>query len=138
MPFSGELLRRSPSQEWALDSFRQVFVDGDLGEKWAQHVGDRLQNDGHQRHHDVPFVGTQIPQQPPHQAAVIRFTYDLFFLVRCHSRVKTRAPKAKITLIRWNIGAEDGKGVPRDPLEGRQDWQAALRVDHHYVIAVTA
>ncbi len=71
--------------------FRQVLVDGNLGEEWPQYVSHRLQNDGRQRHRHMPLVGTQIAQQPPHQPAVIRLSYYFVFLVRSHSLLETRA-----------------------------------------------
>src|SRR5579871_183436 len=52
----------------------KVFVDGGLGEERPQHVRASLKNDRYKRNHDLPFIGTQVPEQPLHQAAVIRFT----------------------------------------------------------------
>ena len=59
---------------------RQVFVDGDLGEVGADHVGGGLQHDGHQRNRHLPLVRTQVAQQPLHQPAVVGFSQDLFFV----------------------------------------------------------
>jgi len=63
---------------------RQILVDGNFGEEGTEHVGHRLEHDRDQRYHYMPFVGTKIREQPPHQPAVIRFPYYLFFLVGRH------------------------------------------------------
>ncbi len=52
---------------------REVAINRHLGEIGAEHVGERLQDDRDQRDRHLPAVGTQILQQPRHQAAVIGF-----------------------------------------------------------------
>ena len=61
---------------------REVLVDGGLGEEGAEHVEYGLENDGAQRNHHLPRIGAQVGQQAPHQAAVVRFSQYLFFLIR--------------------------------------------------------
>ena len=59
---------------------REVAVDGDFGEVGAEHVAEGFKNDGDERNHHLPAIGTQVGEQTPHQAAVVRFAEYLFFL----------------------------------------------------------
>ena len=52
---------------------REVTINRHLGEIRAEHVGERFQENRNQRNRHLPAVGTQIFQQPRHQAAVIGF-----------------------------------------------------------------
>ena len=51
----------------------KIFIDRDLGEIGAEHVGARFQHDGDQGNDDLHPIGAQIGQQTFHQPAVICF-----------------------------------------------------------------
>ena len=73
IPTSGLLLRKRSSGVCSPRHRRQVAVDHDFGEIGAENVGAGLDQDGNQGNPHLPLVGTQIREQPLHQAAVIRF-----------------------------------------------------------------
>ncbi len=53
----------------------EVPVNGGGREQRANYVWpeENLENNGEQGNSSAPFIGAEIPQQPLHQAAVIRF-----------------------------------------------------------------
>ena len=51
----------------------EIAVDSDFDQIGPENVGKRLQDDRDNGDRDLPAVRTQVGQQPPHQAAVIRF-----------------------------------------------------------------
>src|SRR5215468_2138968 len=55
-------------------SSREVFIDCNLGEIWANNVSSGFEDDGNEGDYNCPFVWTEIAQEPLHQPAVIRFT----------------------------------------------------------------
>ncbi len=63
-----EVERRAPRHR------HEVTVNLDRDKIWAQNISSGLEENGNQGNADRPFVGSQILEQPLHQAAVIRFT----------------------------------------------------------------
>ncbi len=57
----------------------EIAIDGELGQQGSGHLRDRLQQQKKQRHGHRAAIWLQIPDQPPHEAAVIRFAEDFFF-----------------------------------------------------------
>ena len=53
---------------------REITIDGDLGEIGAEHIGERpSEHIETSAIADLPLVGTQVFEQPRHQAAVVGF-----------------------------------------------------------------
>ena len=65
--------------------WRQVLVHGEKRHQRANYVRHSLQRNGYDRHRRLPLIGMQVPQQPLHQPAVVRFAQDLFFVVGSHA-----------------------------------------------------
>ncbi len=53
--------------------WRQIAVHHDFREIGAEYIGAGFDQNRNQRHRHLPFVGTQVGEQPFHQPAVIRF-----------------------------------------------------------------
>ncbi len=59
---------------------RDVVVDDDLREIGRRQLQHGVGNDCRQRNRDLRLVRAEVGEQPPHQAGVVRFAEDFFFV----------------------------------------------------------
>ena len=85
-PSSQQGLKAKPLAQYEVDSTlrRQVLVHRHDDEQRPGNIGGGFKHNGAQRECYLPFVGTQIGEQPPHQTAVIRFSQGFFLGVPKH------------------------------------------------------
>ncbi len=74
MPTSRPAAQEAIKQRVPARNRRQVAIDDDFGEIGPQNIGPDFEQNRAQSDPGLPFIGTQILEQPLHQAAVISFT----------------------------------------------------------------
>ena len=73
MPTSGSAAEERVEQRMPARNRRQIPVNDHFGEVGAEDIGPDFEQNRAQGDRRLPFIGTQILEQPLHQPAVIRF-----------------------------------------------------------------